>query len=73
VIYVADIGGWETTRAGRLMVVPIGRHAGRTVGNWADLAAHDASLGVDHVWTATGCVAYHTYNPSDCTCGKVTT
>lgn len=64
----ADIGRWETDRPGRLMVIPIGTHTGKTVANWDDLARHDSTLGVGHVWTNHSCLAYDTFNPSDCTC-----
>lgn len=37
--------------------------------NW-DRADRDAGLGVGHIWTNTRCPAYHSLDPSDCTCGK---
>ena len=32
------------------------------------LAERDAGLGVGHIWTATQCPAYRTFDPADCTC-----
>lgn len=45
-----------------------GKHESATGESFADLAARDAGLGVKHIWTATGCPAYRTYDPADCTC-----
>lgn len=33
-----------------------------------DVAEKDASLGCGHIWTATDCPAYWTYDPAECSC-----
>ncbi len=37
-----------------------------------ELAGHDSSLGVGHVWTITRCPAYRSCDPADCICQTLT-